>query len=80
MRKYVYMIDTETDQCECEDVKDLMFQLDFIKKEETITNVKLVENENREVEEDISYSLAQAVIRKLGYKPCYMQYKQKRGK
>ena len=80
MRKYVYMIDIETDQCECEDVKDLMFQLDFIKKQETITNVKLVENENREVEEDISYSLAQAVIHKLGYKPCYMQYKQKRGK
>lgn len=78
MRKYVYMIDTETDQCECYDIKDLMFQLNFIKQQETITNVKLVETDNREIEEDISYSLGQRVIKALGYKPCYMQFKAKR--
>lgn len=86
--KYVYMIDyiweqklEEADcveQCELYNQKELIEQLEFLKdKEANIINVKLVEDKDREHEEEISYSLAQKVIRILRYKPEYMYYRNK---
>lgn len=78
MKKYVYMIDYKdnygADQIECYDIKDLTTQLKILAKENNsiVENVKLVENQDRWHEEDISFSLAKKVIRILSYKPVYM--------
>lgn len=77
MRKYIYMIDYEdkdgADQIECVNMDELLYHINLVKKEQwLVTNVKLVENENREVEEEISITLGKKIISKLGYKPRYM--------
>lgn len=81
--KYVYMIDyiweehledaLSVDQCECYTQDEVLQQLRFLKEQKVnVINVKLVENGNREVEEDISYTLGQEVVSLLGYKHEYM--------
>ena len=86
--KYVYMIDyiweehledaLSVDQCECYDQKEVLQQLGFLKdKDVKVINVKLVEDEDREHEEDISYTFGQEVIQLLGYKPEYMSTRNK---
>lgn len=86
MKKFVYMIDYENDygndQVECTDIKDLITQLNYLIKDKSviIENVKLVENEERWNEEKISFSLANKIIRILGYKPIYMYAKKKKGR
>lgn len=81
--KYVYMVDyiweehledaLSVDQCECYTQEEVLEQLDFLKdKEVNIINVKLVEDENRDHEEEISYTFGQEIIQLLGYKPIYM--------
>ena len=81
--KYVYMIDyiweehledaLSVDQCECYTQDEVLQQLGFLKdKDVKVINVKLVENDSREVEEDISYTFGQEVVSLLGYKPEYM--------
>lgn len=78
MRKYIYMIDyfwqdERADQCECEKQDEVIDQLKYLKSHgATITNVKLVENEDRYHEEEISYTLGQEVKSLLGYKPIFM--------
>lgn len=84
MKKYVYMIDYydkdgRCDQSECIDVKDLMFTLGYLHKDgNTIDNVKLVENDNRWIEEDVSFTLGKRVEMLLGYKPNMMHTKSKK--
>lgn len=86
--KYVYMIDylwledlpdpLAVDQCECYTQDEVLEQLKFlIDKDVEVINVKLVENDNREHEEDISYTFGQEVIQILGYKPRYMNTRNK---
>ena len=88
MSRYVYMIDYEDkngfDQVECYTQSEVIKELCWLcldnhthNRELEIQNVKLVEDENREHEEDISYSLAQEVIRVIKYKPKYMNYRSK---
>ena len=83
MRKYVYMIDYEdkdgADQIECVNMDELLYHINLAKKEQwLVTNVKMVENENREVEEDISITLGKKIVSKLGYKPRYMNCTRRR--
>lgn len=85
MKKFVYMVDYQyeygADQMECDDIKDLTTQLRYLAKDKVVVeNVKLVENEYRWNEEEISFSLAQQVIRILGYKPKYMRSRNKKSK
>ena len=86
--KYVYMIDYEynfgvTDQVECYTQSEVITELKYLSlknsytKNIKIVNVKLVEDENREHEEDISYTFGQEVIQLLGYKPMYMNTRNK---
>lgn len=85
--KYVYMIDYENkqglDQVECWTQSEVITELKYLSlknaytKDIKIINVKLVEDEKREHEEEISYSLSKKVIRLLGYKPEYMNTRNK---
>lgn len=81
--KYVYMIDyiweehledaLSVDQCECYTQDEALQQLKFLKdKNIKVINIKLVEDNNREHEEEISYTFGQEVISLLGYKPDYL--------
>lgn len=85
MKKFVYMVDYQDEyganQIECDDIKDLTTQLRYLVKDKAVVeNVKLVENEDRWNEEEISFSLAQQVIRILGYNPKYMRSRNKKMK
>ena len=82
--KYVYMIDYEnekwSDQCECYSQKEVLENLVYLRDcsyNYKIVNVKLVEDDNREHEEDISYTFGQEVTQLLGYKPEYMNTRNK---
>ncbi len=86
--KYVYMIDyiweehledaLSVDQCECYTQEEVLEQLKFLKdKEVNIINVKLVADEERDHEEEISYTFGQEVTQLLGYKPIYMNTRNK---
>lgn len=75
MKGYVYMIDyayeysealgcyLEHDQCECEDKQEMLKQLGYILEDEgiEITRVKLVKDDDRWVEKDISKTLQDQV-------------------
>lgn len=83
MKKFVYMVDYRDkygiDQIECNDIKDLTTQLRYLAEDKAaVENVKLVENEDRWNEEEISFTLAQQVIRILGYNPKYMRSRNKK--
>lgn len=82
MRKYVYMINYEDewgyDQIECDSIKDLKTQLKFLKQDNAVVNgVKMVENEDRWNEEDVSFTLFKEVVSVLGYVPKYMMSRRK---
>ena len=83
MRKYVYMIDYEApegyDQVECYTKAEIIEELKYLssKQEVNVLNVKLVEDNNREHEEDVSYSLFIKVLKILGYKPMYINSRNK---
>ena len=85
---YVYMIDymwledlpdpLAVDQCECYNQDEVREQLKFLVGQDVeVINVKLVEDLDRDHEEDISYTLGQEVIQILGYKPRYMSTRNK---
>ena len=74
-----YQYEYGADQMECDDIKDLTTQLRYLAKDKAVVeNVKLVENEDRWNEEKISFTLAQQVIRILGYNPKYMSSRNKK--
>lgn len=80
--KYVYMIDyivcdyddIEVEQVECYTQKEVLEELKWLSNKDDISiiNVKLVEDKNRDNEEEISYTFGQEVIKLLGYEPKYM--------
>lgn len=82
MKKYVYMISYEDncgfDQLECDSVKDLKRQLKFLKEDnDVVIDVKMVENEDRWNEEDVSFTLFNEIVSLLGYEPKYLAHRGK---
>lgn len=81
--KYVYMIDYEDkqgfDQVECYTQSEVLEELKYLssKQEVNILDVKLVEDNNREHEEWVSYSFGKEVISILGYIPRYLNWRNK---
>lgn len=82
MKKYVYMISYEDsyrcDQIECDSIKDLKTQLKFLKQDNAIVkDVKMVKNEDRWSEEEVSFSLFEEIKSMLGYRPVFMTSRRK---
>lgn len=84
MKKYVYMIDYSDklggNQIECYNAKETIEQLKYLIEDKNclVENVKLVENNDRWNEEDISFSFAKKIINMLKYAPRYMKWRKKR--
>lgn len=84
MKKYVYMIDYSDklggNQIECYNAKETIEQLKYLIEDKNclVENVKLVENNDRGNEEDISFSFAKKIINMLKYAPRYMTWRKKR--
>lgn len=84
MKKYVYMIDYSDklggNQIECYNAKETIEQLKYLIEDKNclVENVKLVENNDRWNEEDISFSFAKKIINMLKYVPRYMKWRKKR--
>lgn len=84
MKKYVYMIDYSDklggNQIECYNAKETIEQLKYLIEDKNclVENVKLVENNDRWNEEDISFSFAKKNINMLKYAPRYMKWRKKR--
>lgn len=82
MKKYVYMISYEDsyghDQIECDSIKDLKIQLKYLKQDNDIVkDVKMVKNEDRCSEEEVSFSLFKEIKSMLGYRPIFMTSRRK---